>query len=275
MASIFDDDDSQPDFDAEAEVNRIFGGSGMAAGETDAANLAAKNPEDRAQFIADLTAQRNLRAASNGGNGGSASPSSGGGTSGGPSVPQGSGAPQSIQPFTREFNAPTIDSVRNSGTFQFRLGEAINAIKKAGLAKGTFFTNQTAKALEEQASGIGSDEYDKQYDRSMGEFLTGRDTHFLNEEGRYGSQRTNRVDDWGQATDIFGMGRTNRMDDNTIRLSDQSILDSNRGFDRLMQNDQWGRGADLWNMNRTDRQDDFSNNLTIEQMRNQYRPRPS
>lgn len=50
-------------FDAAAEVNKIFAGSGMAAGETDVANLAGKNAEDRNKFLADLTAQRDLRAA--------------------------------------------------------------------------------------------------------------------------------------------------------------------------------------------------------------------
>lgn len=62
-------------FDAAAEVAKIFAGSGFGAGSTDVANLAGKNPEDRAKFIADLTKQRDLRAAptaSAGGTGGDA-----------------------------------------------------------------------------------------------------------------------------------------------------------------------------------------------------------
>ena len=64
-----------PAFNASAEIAKIFGGSGISAGETDAANLASKNPEDRAKFLADLTAQRDRRTAatfSNGGSGGDA-----------------------------------------------------------------------------------------------------------------------------------------------------------------------------------------------------------
>jgi hypothetical protein len=56
-------------------LNDLFGKYGIQAGETDAANLAAKAPEDRDQFLRDLEAQAQRRAKatiSNGGSGGDA-----------------------------------------------------------------------------------------------------------------------------------------------------------------------------------------------------------
>lgn len=68
-------DDPNAPFNPQDEVAHIFSGSGFNPGETDIANLAGKHPEDRAQFIRDLTAQRDVRAAptaSAGGSGGDA-----------------------------------------------------------------------------------------------------------------------------------------------------------------------------------------------------------
>ena len=170
------------------------------------------------------------------------------------------GAPQSIQPFGQQFTAPTLDEVRNSPGFQFRLGEAMQAIERSGLAKGTYFTNRTARAMQGQASDLASAEYDKLFNQKMGGLTTNRDTHFLNEGGRYDSERANRLDD-------FGMFDTNRK-------FDFGVMDSNRNFGRATTNDQWGRGVDLWGMNRQTGLDQFNQGATIAELINRYTPRP-
>jgi hypothetical protein len=171
------------------------------------------------------------------------------------------GAPNAMQPFNRQFTAPTMAEVQGSEPFKFRLGEAVNVIKRAGLASGNFLTNNTAKALQEQASGIASEEYGKEYGRRWNEYTGAADIHFQNEGNRYSSERTNRTDDFG----IF----------DTNRKFDFGVLDSNRNFDRTLTNDNWGRGVDLWTMNRGNRQDDFTETVTIGELLERLRPRPA
>lgn len=162
----------------------------------------------------------------------------------------GSGAPQAMQPFSKQFSRPTTQEVTDSATFQFRLGEAMNAIKRAGLAKGVAGTNQVWKALQEQASGIGADEYEKEYNRRWNEYTGEADIYFQNESNRYSSERTNRMDDY-------------------------TIEDGNRNFDRLTDLDEWSQGTDIWNMNRQAGLDDFNQNMTVAEFLQKYRPQPA
>lgn len=212
-----------------------------------------------------------------------AAPSGGGGgyVPGGPPVPSMLPAPAPIAAFGETFTAPTAEQAKASGGFQFRLGEALQAIRRGGTAKGLTGTNQVWSALQDRATGLADAYYQSDFNNALAGFETRRGTHFMNEEGRFNSERANRGDTWGQSTDVFGMGRTNRMDDRAIYVDDRNynrgVLESDRTFDRTLTNDAWGRGADLFNFNRANRQDDFSEAVTLEELRQRARAgaRPS
>ena len=210
---------------AAADDASIIGGLaskyGIGAGETDLANLHGKNPEDRAAFIAALDAQYARRAAPSGGGGGSAPAQS---ASGGFS----SGAPQSIQPFSFD-----PSSVGKSDAFKFRFDKALEAIKRVGVAKGSYFNPQTWKAAEDEASGLASQEFGNEFDRQF-------QTHDWNETNRYNSQRSNRLDD-------FGMFDTNRRFDRSVYQDDRNfgrgVFENDRNFDYGKTRDTMG---DYW-----------------------------
>ncbi len=153
------------------------------------------------------------------------------------------GGPPPIRPYGQTFAAPTLADVRASPGFQFRLGEALQAIERSGLAKGTYFTGQTARALQGRAADLAADEYHNLFGQQLAGYETNRYTHFRNEDGRYGSQRTNRMDDVGIA--------------DANRRFDFDVMDRNRNFGRALTTDQWGRGTDVWNMDRTDTNDEW------------------
>lgn len=263
--SVFDDDDSQP-FDAQAVVNDIYSSVDFAPGSNDAADLAAKNPEDRAQFIADLTAQRDRRAAPT-----DRAPD---GVRPAPSSRFGESAPASIAPFGEVFTGADVgnlDSTAGKG-FQFRLGEALKAIRRQGAGRGLSGTNRVWQALQDQATGMADSFYNEDFGRELAGYTTRRDTHMGNEQARYGSQRSNRLDDFGIFTDARNFDRSVLVDD---RNFNRGVVERDRDFGRTLTNDAWGRGADLWNMNRTDQNDAFTQNLSLEELRRRYAPRPA
>jgi len=106
-------------------------------------------------------------------------------------------APQSIQPFTAQFSAPTMQQAEQSPGFQFRLGEGLKALQRSAAARGTLLTGGTLKSLTDYAQGSASQEYDKVYGRAMGEYGQQFGIHQWNEGSRFDSQRQNRADDYG------------------------------------------------------------------------------
>lgn len=213
-------------------------------GETDAANLALKNPEDRDQFLRDLNAQFQLRAASNGGpreeeQGYSFAPQqvAAPAQSAPQNIPIGP-APQSIQPYQPFSFDPS--QVGQSDAFKFRFDKAMQAIQRSGAAKGTLLTNQTLAALQREASGLASQEYDAEYGRQANTYDLNRGTHQFNEQGRYDSQRANRLDDYSFMDTDRTFNRGVYEDDRNFgrgvlesdRAFNRGVLESDRGFNR-------------------------------------------
>lgn len=122
-------------FDAAAEVNKIFAGSGIAPGESDIANLAAKNPADRAQFLSDLTAQRDRRASSNGG-----------GSNGGSSLTGASTAPQFAN-TSPQFTDPTQRRIEDYALDQFN--RLLNPDANSGQAQLEAYLKQLTDTLKQ------------------------------------------------------------------------------------------------------------------------------
>lgn len=135
------------------------------------------------------------------------------------------GAPRAIQPYTPfSFDA---SSVGTSKPFTFRYDKAIEAVKRLGASRGTYFNPQTWKAVEAEASGLAADEVNNEYSRQADTYDRNFGTHAWNEEGRYNSERTNRVDDWGF---MDGDRRFNRGVYEDDRNFNRGVLESDRGF---------------------------------------------
>lgn len=125
-------------------------------------------------------------------------------------------APPSIQPFTRQFSAPTLEQASASPGFQFRLGEGLKALQRSAAARGTLLTGGTLKSLQGYAQDEASQEYDKVYGRALGEYQQDFGVHQFNEGQRFASQRANRLDDYG----IFSGDRA----------YNRGVFESDRGF---------------------------------------------
>jgi hypothetical protein len=139
-----------------------------------------------------------------------------------------SGAPASISPFTFD-----PSSVGKSDAFKFRFDKALEALQRTGASRGSYFSPQTWKAIEAEASGQASQEYGAEFGRQF-------DTHRWNEENRYNSQRSNRLDD-------FGIYDTNRRFDRGVYEDDRNfgrgVYQDDRNFDYGKNRDTMG---DYW-----------------------------
>ena len=76
-----------------------------------------------------------------------------------------------LQPWN--FQAPDAQAVENSPAFQFRLKEGMQAIQRSAASKGTLLTGGTMKDLATFGSDLASTEYDKEYQRKIGEYTGG------------------------------------------------------------------------------------------------------
>lgn len=158
-------------------------------------------------------------------------------------------SPQSLQPWTEQFNAPTAEQAINSPGFQFRLGEGLKALERSAAAKGTLLTGGTMKGLSDYSQNSASQEYGNVYNRAYNEYDSRRSNFLTNEANRYNSQRTNMNDQWGINSDYFNMGRANRLDDfnifDTGRKFDFGVMDSNRNFGRGLNQDYYSNMLNL------------------------------
>jgi hypothetical protein len=90
-----------------------------------------------------------------------------------------------MRPWTEAFKAPTEEEASQSPGFQFRLNEAMKAISRGAAAKGTFLSGSTGKAMERYAQDYASNEYDKIYNRGLGEYRQAYDIYNNNQTNQF------------------------------------------------------------------------------------------
>lgn len=102
----------------------------------------------------------------------------------------------SYQNFTPppDFVAPTADQAFNDQGFQFALKQGQEALERSAAAKGTLLTTGTLKNLSQFNQDAASQQYDKVYNRRLGEY-----------ENAYGHAQTNYERDYNQALGQFGL----------------------------------------------------------------------
>lgn len=94
-------------------------------------------------------------------------------------------APGLAAPWTQEFQRPNPNDISNTDAFKFRMGQGMDAIQKSAASKGTLLTGGTLKDLTGFAQGLASTEYDKEYNRDLGEYQMNRGTFWGNQNNAY------------------------------------------------------------------------------------------
>lgn len=102
-----------------------------------------------------------------------------------------------LRPWTTPFAAPAYDSLGNNDAFKFRMAEGSKAIERAASAKGTLGTARPMKDLMRWGQGLASEEYDKVYNRSLGEYRMAHDIY-----------TGNQGDQWNRLSGMAGTGQS-------------------------------------------------------------------
>jgi hypothetical protein len=100
-----------------------------------------------------------------------------GGFSYGNFTSQGWDAPD-LQEGPGKFKAPTLADLSQDTGYQFRLKQGQEALERSAAARGTLLTGGTAKDLASYQQDLASQEFDKMYGRSFGEWQAESDRVF-------------------------------------------------------------------------------------------------
>ena len=95
-------------------------------------------------------------------------------------------------PWNQQFSAPTPDQIVNDPYYQFQLKEGQGAIERSAAAKGTLLNGGTLKDLETYGQGVASAFGDKLYNRSLGEYMLGRENFWTNQDRGLGDYLLSR-----------------------------------------------------------------------------------
>lgn len=250
---FFDDPANQPS--GEDQIRTAAAAAGVPVGETDLRNYEGKNPEDRQQFITDLTQQFAQRAtnAPNYGRTESEGGRGGGGFGGGRTNTAGSmsqyGTVAGLMPddimdrWTGTFVAPDASKLQDDPVVQARMRLGQNAMQASAAANGTLLTGGFQKGLNSFAQDVGSSEYANIYNRAQQEFL--------NSYNMFEGDRTRRA---GVFSDTYRLGQGD-----TQLAQSQQGLNLNRDYFGLAANNQ------RFNQGETRTMNDFGMSNTTNQ----------
>jgi hypothetical protein len=105
-------------------------------------------------------------------------------------------APGLMQPWTTPFSAPNDVTQQNDPGWQFRMKEGLKAVERSAAAKGTLLSGGTLKDMNRWAQDYASNEYDKIYNRSLGEY-----------QQAYSIYNNNAANQFGRLFNVMGAGQ--------------------------------------------------------------------
>jgi len=123
-------------------------------------------------------------------------PGAASGAPGGPGGPLG-GNLQPFAPWTTPFVAPTDVTEQNDPGYKFRMSQGLGALENSAAARGGLLSGNTAKAEQDYAQGLASNEYANVYGRSLGEY-----------QQNYNIFQQNQANQWNRLASLAGMGQT-------------------------------------------------------------------
>ena len=105
---------------------------------------------------------------------------------GGGSYPLASVAGEGLMaPWTTPFQAPSVEQMQQDPSYQFRLQQGQQALERSAAARGTLLTGGTLKDLAGFAQGLASSEFDKIYNRNLGEYRQAYDIFNNNQSNQF------------------------------------------------------------------------------------------
>lgn len=102
-----------------------------------------------------------------------------------------------MQPFGRDFEAPTDVTMQNDPGFKFRLQEGLDALEHSAAARGGLLTGATAEAMTRYGQDYASGEYQNVYNRALTEYETA-----------YNAFQQNQANQFNRLASMSGMGQT-------------------------------------------------------------------
>lgn len=97
------------------------------------------------------------------------------------------------------FKAPTSDEAFNDQGFQFTLKQGKDALQKSAAANGTLLTTGTLQDLDSFSQGLASEQYDKVYNRKLGEY----ENNYGHIQTNYDRDRSNALQEYGLRHDLY------------------------------------------------------------------------
>lgn len=76
-------------------------------------------------------------------------------------------APGLLEPYTREFQRPDPNSIRNDPSYQFQVEEGLNDLQRSAANRGTLLTGATLKDITKYGQGLASTFDDKYWNRAF------------------------------------------------------------------------------------------------------------
>lgn len=101
-----------------------------------------------------------------------------------------------MEPWEREFLAPSMEEMQMDPGYQFRLQEGMDAIQHSAAARGGITTGATLEDLTRYSQGLASTEYGSAYGRSRDEY-----------ESAYRTFQQNQMNQYNRLMGISGMGQ--------------------------------------------------------------------
>jgi hypothetical protein len=97
------------------------------------------------------------------------------------------------------FKAPSSDEAFNDQGFQFTLKQGKDALQKSAAANGTLLTTGTLQDLDSFSQGLASEQYDKVYNRKLGEY----ENNYGHIQTNYDRDRSNALQEYGLRHDLY------------------------------------------------------------------------
>lgn len=111
----------------------------------------------------------------------------------------------SYQPFEKppDFKAPTAEDAFNDQGFQGVLKRGQDALEKSAAARGTLLTTGTLQELGDYTQDTAAQQYDKVYNRKLGEYTL----NYGHAETNYNRDRGNALEEFGLRHDLYNEGQ--------------------------------------------------------------------
>lgn len=102
-----------------------------------------------------------------------------------------------MQPFGEEFEAPTLETMKLTPGYQFRLQEGADLLEHSAAARGGLLTGATSEALTRYGQDYASGEYSNVYNRALTEY-----------QQNYNIFQQHQANQFNRLASMSGMGQT-------------------------------------------------------------------